>query len=311
MSGHILSRSVMFLYLGMLAGCWSYLMPGSVETGTSWAPVGDYPELHQLGYDFVITSVTADRADWVRTFDAAQAAGLKLIVGMYPPPYRLRHGEWVITRKGIKFLRYAASRAGLVKAIFVFNEPYWINPRTGRSHLCGALSARQLRELRQTIRGVWPEALIYQDLGEPRSWAPGGAQQRDYACVGKRYADQKGVADFVGIWNYPFDSRGYHKSKGLAELNEEIDFVRNQMEAEPIVLAQSFGCAGCSPPAAMPSAEQIRDWNCSVRALGPYALSWYVWQQSSYDDYLVNHPESWEATTAAACAPDKAKGGEE
>jgi len=303
-------RAVLLPLLFLLAGCWTYITPGGVETGVHWAAPEDYPELQRLGYDFVIAEVTGNRADWVRTFDAAEASGLELIVGVYPPPFRLRQGHWTITPRGKEFLRYAASRAQLVKAIFVFNEPYWIDPADEHSDACGAVSAADLRKLRSLIRGVWPEALIYQDIGDPSRWAPGGEYAREYDCLGDKYADQTGVADFVGIWDYPFDRRGYRRREALSALRREAEFVRTRMEAEPIILAQSFGCKGCSPATTMPPADGLRDWNCAVRSLKPYAVSWYVWRQDSYDDYLSKHPDAWATTTAAACADKVAGAGE-
>lgn len=273
-----------------------------VETGTHWASYRDFPTLQKLGYGFVITTVhPKDKQEWTETFDAAQSSGLKLIVGLYPEPYSLVDGKWQISPEGESFLRYAASRASLVKAIFVYNEPLWVNPLTKKNDYCGALSASELRALRTAIRGVWPDAKVYHDLGRPSEYAPGGAQPRSFPCVGDRYADTKGVTDFAGIWFYPFDASGYRKSYALGELRREITYVQTQMQALPIVLAQSFKCDHCRPAYRFPSPEELKDWNCATRALGPYAISWYPWRQSSYDDDLDKHPEAWSMSGPGAC----------
>jgi hypothetical protein len=274
----------------------------AVETGTHWASASDFPTLHNLGYQFVITTVHPDdRPEWRKTFDAAKDAQLRLIVGIWPPPYSLREGVWTISPEGVAFLRYAASHASLVKGIFVYNEPYWVNPFTGKNDYCGAVSSAQLRDLRTTIRTVWPDARIFHDLGRPSTWAPGGPLYRDHPCLADRYTDSTGVADFVGIWFYPFDVGKYRKAYALDELRREVGFVRNQMQAQPIIAAQAYRCVRCGEATRLPTPAELKDWNCSVRALGPYGISWYPWRQDSYDDYLSNHKEMWAMTEAGAC----------
>lgn len=276
--------------------------PGQ-ETGTHWASPAEYGVLRNLGYQFAVTTVSTSPAEWTATFDAAEAQGLKLIVGVYPPPYSLSNGTWTITPTGQAFLRFAASRERTVKAIFGFNEPYWVNPWTGQTSLCGQLTAADLRKFREEIRKIWPAAKIFHDLGAPGEWAPGGTNARNNACIGNKYADQTGVADFVGVWFYPFERASYLKEEGLAAVREDIDFVKNSMQAEAVVDMQAFRCRNCGEASRFPNEDELKDWNCAVRALAPHAVSWYVWRQSIYDDFLANHPASWSMTTADACAP--------
>ena len=273
-----------------------------VETGTHWADPPEFPTLAGLGYSFVIITLDPDdRKSWKKTFDAAEAAGLKLSVGLYPEPYRLRNGRWSITAEGKAFLRYTASRASIVKSLFVYNEPYWIHPLTERQHECGALSAEELRLLRSAIRDVWPQALVHHDLGDPSKWAPGGFYARQYPCLGEKYADQTGVADLVGIWYYPFVEEGYLRETSLAGLRREIAFVREKMHAEPVVAGQAFRCSDCGEASRWPTAEELKDWNCSLRRLAPHAISWYPWRQDMYEDYLSKHPRLWSLTGAQPC----------
>lgn len=276
--------------------------PSAVETGTHWAVSSDFPALQRLGYKFVITTVHADdHPGWAEAFAAAQQARLQLIVGIWPPPYSLRDGVWTISSEGQAFLRYAASRSDLVKAVFVYNEPYWVNPFTGKNDYCGALSAAELRALRTTIRTVWPEAKVFHDLGRPSTWAPGGPMPRDYPCVSDKYAHAEGVADLVGVWYYPFEIGMYRKSYALGELRREIAYVRTEMQAQPIVDAQAFKCVRCGEATRWPTHQELKDWNCATRSLAPYGISWYVWRQSSYDDSLSNHPEMWSSTEPGVC----------
>ena len=112
------------------------------------------------------------------------------------------------------------------------------------------------------------------------------------------------MADLVGIWYYPFVQGGYLRERSLAGLQQEIAFVREKMNAEPVVSGQAFRCSDCGEASRLPSAEELEDWNCSVRRLGPQAISWYPWRQDIYEDYLSQHPQLWPATVATPCQPE-------
>lgn len=292
----------MTLPLLLLASLQAQAAP--ISTGTHWALPGDYPTLRQIGYNFAVTAVNNNPAQWRNVLDAAEANNLRVIIGLSDHShFRLNGDNWTLSPTGEAFIRYAQSRAPLVRALFIFNEPYWVDPWTDRTNPCGVLSALQLRNLRNVIRGVWPQALIYHDIGAPRLWAPGGQVWRDFPCVGNKYADQSGVADLVGIWFYPFERTGYKKAEGLASLSADITYIRQRMAAEPVVAGQSFVCPNCEEATRWPTADEIKDWNCALRGINPAAISWYVWKQELYRDYLINHPDHWSRTVHAACAP--------
>ena len=274
----------------------------AVETGTHWASSGDFVQLRNLGYQYAVVSLTSSETEWKSVFDAADLAGIRLIAGVYPPPYTLTKGTWTISTTGQKFLRYAAFRTTTVKAIFGFNEPYWTNPYTGTTSYCGNLSAAELRALRISIRQVWPDAKVYHDLGNPSAWAPGGVLRKQYDCIGDKYADQTGVADYAGIWAYPFDKNGqYSRADSLSLLASETAFARSQMKAEPVLLGQSFLCPNCGEATRFPTVDELKDWNCALRSLKPESISWYVWKQDLYADYLARHQTHWNATSPSAC----------
>jgi hypothetical protein len=276
----------------------------TVLTGAHWGGSSDLTTFRSIGYDFGITTVNPNSpSSWQATLDSAQANGLKLIIGAYPEPYSYDSatGQWTVSAAGINFLNYLASRSDLVIAVFVYNEPYWISPLTGTSSSCGALSAAQLRGLRTKIQSIWPGAKIYHDIGRPSLWAPGGSLFNSYPCIGNKYADATGVADYVGIWEYPFKTSGYGKPQALNAVTQESNYVRNSMQAIPVWLNQAHACSGCG--LVWPTHADLTDWNCAVRNALPEGslISWYVWRQGIYQDYLANHPEEWSSTTAAAC----------
>jgi hypothetical protein len=277
--------------------------PAQHLTGTHFPDSAEYATIAGIGYEFAVTYVgPTDTLGAKEKLDAAKAAGIKLIIGVYafggPEPYVLSGGNWTISADAQAMLNYFESRSEDIIALFVFNEPYWIvQDGTGRTDLCGAQSA-ELRSLRTAIKGVWPAAKIYHDIGWPTAWAPGGTVWSE--CVGQKYADQSGVADYVGIWDYPFISGGvYRKHEALARFQQESSYVVNSMGAIPVWLGQSFGTTGTDR---MPTAPEIHDWNCAIRAAAPSQalISWYVWKQL-YPEVLVNHPEMWSLTVASAC----------
>ena len=143
------------------------------------------------------------------------------------------------------------------------------------------MSAADLRGLRTTIQSVWPGAKIYHDLGQPSAWAPGGYLYNSYSCIGNQFADQAGVADYVGVWDYPFEASGYQEARALSTLNRETNYVINSMHAVPVWLNQSHAASCCS--LVFPAKAQILEWNCSVRAALPAGslISWYVWRQGT------------------------------
>ena len=280
-------------------------------TGTYFPDDGDFKTLKALGYDFAVVTLRLDDvASWKPTLDAAQSVGMKLMVGAYPPPYVQDGAAWTITSSGMAVLTYLQTRADVVIALYVFNEPYSSNPYAGGDIPCGFFSAGDLRTLRSTIQGVWPGAKIYQDLGGPSQWAPGGSYTASHPCVGDKYADQTGVADYVGIWAYPFTIHGYDRNGALSFLRREASFVLNSMQpAQPISLNQAFACTNCDPGFVFPTAEQALDWNCATRSLPLAAVDWYPWRKfSSYTQALADSPRYWPLTTPEACAPGMGAG---
>ena len=272
----------------------------AITTGTHWGRVADMSTFKRMGYSFdVVTVNPKDKSQWKRVLDAARANGLKLIIGGYPEPYSYAKGQWKISRAGRQLLRYLEGRSSLVLALFVYNEPYWVNPFTGHTNSCGATSAAQLRRLRKKIRSIWHGAKIYHDLGWPSAWAPGGSLHDHHPCIGRKYSDQRGVADYVGIWDYPFTSSGFRKMEGLATLTREATYVKSGMQATPVFLGQAHAVDDL----VWPTSWELQDWNCAIRAALPAGslISWYVWRQAMYTDYLANHPEMQLMTTQAMC----------
>jgi hypothetical protein len=271
------------------------------RTGTHWGVPGDMRAYKRIGYDFAVRSVDPRRpSEWRRELDAARSQGLKLLIGAHPEPYSYAEGRWRISTAGVRFLRYLKSRSELVLALFVYNEPYWVNPFTGRRDLCGALSAAMLRSLRTKIRTVWPAAKIYHDIGRPSRWAPGGSLHETYECIGDKYVNSRGIADYVGAWYFPFRESGYRRSEGLAVLERESAYISESMGAVTVWLSQAYACC---EDLVWPTDAELLNWNCTVRWSLPEGslLSWYVWRQQEYRDYLANHPRQWRLTTADAC----------
>ena len=297
------SRCVLKIALGTL-----FVTSVSTQTLTltHFPNPADFPMLSMLGYDAAVITLNPNRpSSWEPALDAAAAAGIKLITGGFPAPYQFDNGTWTITSSGMALLKFLESRPDVVLALYVFNEPYYTNPYTSQPSPCGYFSADDLRALRGAIQSIWPEAKIYHDLGNPAEWAPGGAYARRTPCVGNKYADQTGVADYVGVWEYPFTAAGADTAGAFNALSGIVNFVANSMQpALPISLNQTFACATCSPNLVFPTPQQLLNWNCATRALPVAGVDWYAWRAfiPTYSEALADHQADWPLTTAAACS---------
>lgn len=274
-------------------------------TGTHFPEVSDFQTLAQLGYNFaVMTLDPSSPSTWAPMLNAAQSAGIQLVVGGYPPPYTESGGSWSISNQGQQLLSYLQSRSSLVLALYVFNEPYYTNPAIGGQYPCGYYSAADLRSLRSTIQAYWPGVKIYQDIGWPSDWAPGSSYTAQNPCVGTKYADQTNMADYVGIWYYPFTGSGDSASTGISQLTTEANFVLNSMTpALPVSLNQAYACSTCvSGGYVFPNATEIYQWNCGTRTIPFGAISWYPWRMfSGYTQAIATSPPLWPLTTAPSC----------
>ena len=134
---------------------------------------------------------------------------------------------------------------------------------------------------------------------------PGSDLVEDNPCIGDKFVDQRGVADFVGIFNHNLRNGEPQDLPAETEyMREQIEFVENEMEAEAIVDMQAFGCTRCdSEPIRMPTAQEFRAWQCALRELGPYAISYYPWNLELYDEALSDRPDLWELIGEDVCRP--------
>jgi hypothetical protein len=260
-----------------------------ILTGAHWGTVSDLPTFRKIGYGFDVTTCQPENlASCTAALSSAKRNGLRLIIGGYPEPYALSSdGTWTISPAGVAMLRLFAAHASTVIAVFVFNEPYWVS----------GYSADQLRALRLKIRSVWSAAKVYQDVGQPSGWGLGGP----FSKGSDKWAHQRGVCDYCGVWDYPFGTGGYDKVGALAVLRRETRFVRSAIGGVPVWLNQAHAASCCD--LVYPTAAEIKDWNCATRSALPKGalISWYVWRQNIYPSYLANHRDEWPLTVASAC----------
>lgn len=263
--------------------------PARALTGTHWPAVADFPTLAKAGFDFAVVTVDPTNPALVAsTLAAAQSEGLKLIIGGWPYPYTIAaDGTITVTSAGAAMIRQiAASPATL--ALFVFNEPYWINPFTGIAHPEGALSAAQLRALRTAIHQI-AMVPVYHDLGTPSQWAPGGSLA---ASAGQKYASQNNVADLVGLWDYPYPTGQDLLAQSIQTLKTEAAFATARMGAKPVWLVQTLGGEGFTYPTTVQMAAQMAAVENLLEVL--FGVSAYTWSSTGgYSDFLSNHSPDW------------------
>jgi hypothetical protein len=275
-------------------------------TGTHWASPADFPALKAAGYDFAVVTVPpTDKARLDAVLDAAHQNGLKLFVGAQPYPFEHVGNELRLTSDGKQFLKNLSARKDDVMGVWVSNEPFWTDPlRPSVNSEKGVYTAKQLSDLANQIRAVYPDAKIMQDIGAPSAWAPGGKMH-----TGDKYPiDQlKGVADYWGIFGdgaEPFKAGGaYNKQGALDKIEHEVKFVEQTLGGRAIVDAQSY-YAPSATITGYPSDAQIKDFNCALRQRMPElsGISWYVWRQAPlYQDFLANHPSQVPLTGPNVC----------
>ena len=122
-----------------------------------------------------------------------------------------------------------------------------------------------------------------------------------WSARGKRCYGQPSIWDYPFKRDYPFKTWGYQKAEALATLIREANYVVNSMRATPVWLGQMHSLE--VENLVWPTSVDLQDWNCAIRSALPAGslISWYVWRQETYSDYLANHPELWPMTTEAVC----------
>ena len=218
-----------------------------------------------------------------------------------PEPYSYSNGQWTISAAGrTSSTTWRVDPPSSLHSSSSTSRTGSTRSRARRAHAarcqqrtCGA-SGRRFNQFGRAQESTTTSAS--RALGRPA-----GTLYNSYSCIGNKYADQSGVADYVGVWDYPFEAGGYQEARALSTLNRETNYVINSMHAVPVWLNQSHAASCCS--LVFPTKAQILEWNCSVRAALPAGslISWYVWRQGIYSDTLSAHPEDWTSTTAAAC----------
>ena len=113
--------------------------PAAHLTGTHWPDSNEYAKLKQIGYGFAITNVhPGDIAEARAKLDAAKAAGIRLIIGIYafggPEPYVWNGSGWTISAAAQQSLDYFETRESEILALFGYNEPYWVDQASGAAN---------------------------------------------------------------------------------------------------------------------------------------------------------------------------------
>jgi hypothetical protein len=261
--------------------------------GGHWVDAGDMPTVAAAGWTFTINTFNpasfnpTGLAAMNAVLDAARAAGLKSIVGMFPYPYTWNGSTWSVSADGIAALQalaaYNAAHPGQIFALFVFNEPYQLSQSS-------PLTATALKALPAVIHAQFPGVKLYYDFDSPDLYAP-------------TYPDQTGILDYAGIWDYPFKTGpSFTKDASISRIMQMVRFVKLSMGGTPFVLAQTLA----DPPNSFryPTQAEERVW---VDALSSYIdgaapISSYVWNQAAYTDFLKNHPADLPNTVSAKVA---------
>ncbi len=255
-------------------------MAASHLTGGHWVDAGDMATVKAAGWGFVVESIdpSAGQSALFARLDAAKAVGLQVIINFFPYPFTWNGTTWTITAAGQARLAdlasYNTANPGVIFAYMGMNEPYQLT-------LGSAITATALKAFPAAVKTYFPAAKIYHDMDQPDAYAG-------------TYPDQTGIADYVGMWDYPFLEDGsYTREASRSRILQQHKFIREKMGAQPVVLLQSLADPTFGPHFRFPSGAEMQDW---VDAIADHVsvgtpLSWYVWNQASYTDYLKNHQD--------------------
>ena len=111
---------------------------------------------------------------------------------------------------------------------------------------------------------------IYHDIGWPSEWARAATSTMRIRASGTSTPIQTGVADYVGVYDYPFQTRGYIKAQATRSARQG-DRLRDQLDARCPGLARPGTTLVPATVIVFPTQAQLLDWNCPVRKRSPPA----------------------------------------
>jgi len=223
--------------------------------------------------------------------------------------------HWEIKEVGYDFLVWAEEISGNVNhryyntlfAVFGLEEPYWTTTPGG------PFTTAQLQELYRKIKSVAPHVKIYSELSDMDAFDRDGWRGGAFGAIEeyKRFDEDDldfadGVADYAGIWFYPFikeyegeSPTSYVSGASCASpedcLNRVVDvIIRNKRLVEErapntklVFVLQAFG-GGIYR---MPSPSEMRKLARTVVSLNCVSgVLWYFWDNPcpscEYTDWL-------------------------
>lgn len=262
-------------------------------------------------------------SQWYAKLSAALAHDLRVIVIIWPPPWRLTrayYGDpnfvWDISAGTAIFAflhNWNTAHPGHIIALAGMDEPYWWGPREVGEECstddpqAGGYTTLELIALRQLLLQQ-PALPILHAMTDLDHWERLSANPS--SCYhGLTYADDAAY-DIAAIFYYPFRldqnvQPQYQRGEvaALLERNQQLK-ANKQLQVKFVFFGQSFGEEPAPNAFRMPTASEILDLGQFVRDTNvPVGFIWYPWRQEIYATTLASHPELWPAVAALAPRP--------
>ena len=260
-----------------------------------WAPIEMWGFLRSQGIDTVVTALSPiDRERWPVVFQKARELDLKLIVALWPLPYKI-DGDEVSIRAAEGFLNYLKmnpSSRERVTALYGVDEPFWQD-----CYGCGWTTPQMIR-LRERIRSIIPDMKMYYDMGDIAFWEKMNRDPTSIHFFHKTWIDDAAF-DYVSIY--------YGKDRIGKRLEESIRANRGTLNGDNalgrklnirlICMLNTYRSRSYNMH--MPDRQELENFSRQAITSGQIdGYGFYPWHMDLYEDDLSRHPELWDAIGA-------------
>ena len=247
--------------------------------GISFVSTSDLPIMNDLGIEVVSQVFPYDGSpqSWLAQLDQAQNHNIRVIAWLFPQGWEWDGKNWEIDDQSRSFLQTVSGHPALF-AVYALEEPYWQGCWN-----CGYTTYQQ-QILYNKIKEI-ADVPIFSDVDSMSFWTAQGEETA--------FAD--GICDYCATWYYPFTVDRYERDKLVQQLQDDLTVAHERAPKSKIVwYIQAF--AQNLSGHRMPTEDEMRDVASLVFDSGVDGAIWYVWTfNSTYDDFLVRHPELFAA----------------
>jgi hypothetical protein len=287
-------RSRVIILCSVLIACYASAVRGEgLECYTiHWAPMHVWGLLRSKGINTIVTALSpSDRGGWAIAFERARQLDLKLIVALWPLPYKM-NGDEVSIQGAEEFLNYLKLNPEdrqRVLALYGVDEPFWQD-----CYGCGWTTPQMIR-LRERIRRIIPDMKMYYDMGDISFWERMNRDPSSKHFFNKTWIDDTAF-DYLSIY-YGKDHSGKRLQESIranrSVLNGDNTLGR-KLNINLICMMNTYRSTAFK--VAMPNRDELVDFSGQAISSGQIdGYGFYPWHMDLYEDDLSRHPEVWDA----------------